>query len=248
MLTELTFCHKPSINISIDITIDLFTSEDQYCPWITTAPLCLQSQPHLGSWLLHSRGTIHLNCDLSRIIATRHLDAFTIPSTHCVSNNCIYFQSHLFAGTNSFAIDLMTMKEWFFSQHRPPAPRHQQSCYFFLLAVGDCVMTIAFHMLQKICRIKTSLQFIITCGRNISICLEYLGPVAVFQQNINLREAARTSSRNIAHSAWMHGTLWNAISTSLTEIDVINTLCFSDDVDLLYRLPTVLEMRLIHEY
>ena len=51
---------------------------------------------------------------------------------------------------------------------------------------------------------KTSLQFISTFGRNGTLSLEYLGPVAVFQQNINLREAAQTSSPNIAHSAWMH--------------------------------------------
>ena len=55
---------------------------------------------------------------------------------------------------------------------------------------------------------------------------------------------------NIAHSAWMHGTLWNAIFASLiaSEIDVIDTLRFNNDVDYIYRLATVLEMRLNHEY
>ena len=59
-----------------------------------------------------------------------------------------------------------------------------------------------------------------------------------------------TRSPNIAHSAWMHGTLWNAIFASLiaSEIDVIDTLHFNNDVDYLYRLATVLEMRLNHEY
>ena len=59
-----------------------------------------------------------------------------------------------------------------------------------------------------------------------------------------------TRSPNIAHSAWMHGTLWNAIFASLiaSEIDVIDTLRFNNDVDYLYRLATVLEMRLNHEY
>ena len=37
----------------------------------------------------------------------------------------------------------------------------------------------------------------------------------VLYKNVNLREAAPTSSPNIAHSAWMHNTLWNAIFTSL---------------------------------
>ena len=100
--------------------------------------------------VLHPRGTDHPICDLSRIIANRQLDAFTVPPIHYVSNKCIYFQSQLFAGTNSIAIDLMTMKDWFFSQHWPPAPRHHQSCHFFLLAVviaSDCAMTLAFHAL-----------------------------------------------------------------------------------------------------
>ena len=68
--------------------------------------------------------------------------------------------------------------------------------------------------------------------------------------NINLREAAPTSSPIIAHSAWMHGTLWNAIFTSLTgyEIDVIDTLRFNNDANFLYRLATALGMRPNHEY
>ena len=59
-----------------------------------------------------------------------------------------------------------------------------------------------------------------------------------------------TRPLNISHSAWMHGTLWNAIFASLiaSEIDVIDTLRFNNDVDYLYRLATVLEMRLNHEY
>ena len=72
----------------------------------------------------------------------------------------------------------------------------------------------------------------------------------ISMKNINRREAAPTSSPNIAHSAWMHGTLWNAIFTSLIcyEIDVIDTLRFNNDVDFLYRLATALGMRLNHEY
>ena len=154
------------------------------------AALCLQSQPHLGS-RMHVSGCYTREaavgrpiCDLSRIIATRQLDAFTVPSSHYVTNNCIYVRFHLFDGTNSIAIDSMTMKDWLFSQHQPPAPRHQQSCHFFLLAVMvavDCALTLAFHVVWKICRIKTSLQFISTFGHNITLSLEYLGSVAVFQ-------------------------------------------------------------------
>ena len=58
-------------------------------------------------------------------------------------------------------------------------------------------------MLRKLYRMKTSLQFISTFGRNMTLSLEYLGSVVVFQWNITLREAARTSSPNIAHPAWM---------------------------------------------
>ena len=150
------FCHKSSTNISID--------NRNYIRFIQLAKpifpvkhngatLCLQSRPHLGSPMCVSgcytrEAPVAPICDLSRIIATRQLDAFTVPSTHYVSNNCIYIRSHLFAGTDSFAIDLMTMKDWSFSQHRPPDPRHQQSCHFFLLAVviaGDCAMTSIPH-------------------------------------------------------------------------------------------------------
>ena len=45
----------------------------------------------------------------------------------------------------------------------------------------------------------------------------------------------------------MHGTLWNAIFTSSIGY-VIDTLRFNNDVDVLYQLATVLEMRLNHEY
>ena len=59
-----------------------------------------------------------------------------------------------------------------------------------------------------------------------------------------------TRSPNLAHSAWMHGILWNARFTSLIAyaIEFIDTLRFNNDVDFLNRLATVLEMRLNHEY
>ena len=53
-------------------------------------------------------------------------------------------------------------------------------------------------------------------------------------------QAFLTQPPNIAHSAWMHGTLWNAIFTSLIakETDVIDTLRFNNDVDFLYWWAT----------
>ena len=150
------FCCKSWMNILID---------NWYCNWFIyfgwpilpmnyyVTSLCLQSQPHLGSRMhmsvLHLGGTAHPICDLSQIIATRELDALTVPLTHQISNDYIYFHSHLLAGTNSTAISLMTMKGWFFSQYQPQA--------IFLLAVviaGDCAMTLAFHVLQIVCHIK----------------------------------------------------------------------------------------------
>ena len=69
MLTEPALCGNSSINISIDNRYwnRFIHLEDRYFPWITTAPMCLQSGPHLGSRMhvLHSRGTGHPICDLS---------------------------------------------------------------------------------------------------------------------------------------------------------------------------------------
>ena len=164
MLTEVTFCPKSSTNISIDnwcynwfiqLEKPIFPVKHHGAALFTIPTIF--GIAHTCVRVLHSQGRGRPICDLSRIIDTRQLDAFTVPSTHYVCNNCIYVRSHLFAGTDSIAIDLMTMEDWLFSQHRPPAPRLQQSCHFFLLAVviaGDCAMTLVFHMLRKICRIK----------------------------------------------------------------------------------------------
>ena len=48
-----------------------------------------------------------------RIITTQPLDSLTVSSAPYVANNCIYFKSHRLAGTNSIAIDLMTMEDFF---------------------------------------------------------------------------------------------------------------------------------------
>ena len=50
-----------------------------------------------------------------------------------------------------------------------------------VVIAGDCTKALAFHVLQKISRIKIPLQLISTFGRNITLYLEYLGPVAAFQ-------------------------------------------------------------------
>ena len=58
----------------------------------------------------HQSSNLRPEC---RIITSRQLDALIVPSTHYVSNNCTYFQSHLLAGTNSIAINSMTTKDFF---------------------------------------------------------------------------------------------------------------------------------------
>ena len=106
--TEQMFCHKSSTNISIDIWyynrfiqlrrpispvkhngVSLFTI-------LTTFGIA-----HARVRMLHSRGTGSSICDLSQIIATRRVNAFTAPSSHYISNNRIYVRSHLFVGTDS---------------------------------------------------------------------------------------------------------------------------------------------------
>ena len=131
----------------VDITIDLFNLEDQYSPWNNGAALCLQSRPHLGlrmrvsgCYTREARVTQSATWVGSSLLDSPMLLLYFIVFTLTYLFDCIY-------------VHLMTMEDWLFSQHRPPAQRHQQSCHLFLLAVvtsGDC----AFHVLRKICRIK----------------------------------------------------------------------------------------------
>ena len=161
--------------------------DTRYCSWFihlrrpifpmnhNSGSWCLQSRSHLGLRMrvlvLHLLATSHPICDLSRIIATWQFDALTVPSTHYIFDNCIYFQSHLLAGVNSIAIDVMTMKYWFFL-----SIGHQQSAISscWLVIAGDCTMTLAFHVPQKTCRIKISLKFISTFGHSMTLLFEYL--------------------------------------------------------------------------
>ena len=203
----LKFCRKSSINISID---NHNCNRFIHIRPISQQRLCSVYNPdhiwdracscHLVTLVKHWSPNLRPDC---WIIATWQLHALTIQSTHYVTNNCIYFQSHMLDATNSIAIHLMTMKDWFFSRHRPLAIRH-----FFLLAVvisGGCAMT-SIPRASEICHIEIPSQFIYTFGHSITLPLSQY-----FNDNINLCEAARPSSPNIAHSTWMHGTLWNAI-------------------------------------
>ena len=126
--------------------------------------------------VLHSRWAGHPICDPSRIIATWF--------SYCSINplrppNCICLQSD-----RSFLYKLNCNlfnhhARLHISLHRPAsAIRH----FFWLVVIAgggrqrnqsrDCAMTWAFHVLQNICRIKISWQFISTFGRNMTISLE----------------------------------------------------------------------------
>ena len=133
MLTELTSCHKSSTNISID--------NRYYNRFIQLGRLIFPLKYNSAALITipttfgmaHARVTLARNRSPNlrpesdhRYSTARCFDCF---ANHYVSNNCFYVWSHVFAGTDSIAIDLMTMKDWLFSQHRPPAPRHQQSCH-----------------------------------------------------------------------------------------------------------------------
>ena len=149
---------------------------------------------HARVLVLHTWGTGHPICDLSWIIATRQLDAFTVPLTHNVSNKCIYFQSHLFASTNSIAIDLMTIKDWFFFSATDTSPAPPAILPFLLVSCCDCRWLrndFSIPRAPENTSHKTSLQFISTFGRNITLSVEFLRPPLVFQWNINLRERHR---------------------------------------------------------
>ena len=107
--------------------------------------------------VLHQRAPGHPICDRSRVIATR---CFTVPSIHHESINCNCFQSH--------PLCLYKINYNRFNHHERPiffsasATDQQQSAIFFRCCGRDCAMTLAFHVLQKICRIEYSLQIIST--------------------------------------------------------------------------------------
>ena len=179
MLTEPTFCRNSSINFSIDNRYD-----NRFI--------------HLGRpiFTVNHNGARVYNPDHTwyRACACYTREAPLTQSATWVSDHC-YTKARL----SSCSVDPLRLQQlyllpvqpacWyklncnlsndheilFFSQHRPPTIRH-----FFPLAgviAGYCAMTLAFHVLQKICRIKISIQFISTFGRNIALPLKYLGPV-----------------------------------------------------------------------
>ena len=91
--------HQWAFRSIIDVAINLFTWENQYLLWITAVTLftipTTVGNMHARTSVLHSQAVAFPICNPVGIIATRQLDALTIPWAHYASNNCIYFQSHL---------------------------------------------------------------------------------------------------------------------------------------------------------
>ena len=89
---RLTFCSV------IDIAIDSFTSEDNIFRELQRC-LCLQSRPHFWTRMRvsvwHSQAADRPICDPGRIFIAWHREVLTVPWSHYIANNFIYFQSYL---------------------------------------------------------------------------------------------------------------------------------------------------------
>ena len=193
MFTEPTFCRNSSINISID---------NRYYNRFVNLRRPIFSLNHSGAsaatvfTIPTTFGIAHAPCYTRAERATQSaarvgsslFDFLTVPSTHYVPKIVFTFSPICRACKNSIAIYLMIMRDLiFFSASactsNPPLSllvgcdsngrQRNQPC--------DCAMTWVFHVHQKICHMKIPLQFISTFGRNITLLLEYLGPVAVFR-------------------------------------------------------------------
>ena len=192
MFTEPTFCHNSSINISVD---------NRYYNWFINLGRPKFSLNHSGAsaatlfTIPTTFGIAHAPCYTRDERATQSaarvgsslFDFLTVPSTHYVPKIVFTFSPICRACKNSIAIYLIITRDLiFFSASartsNPPLSllvgcdsngrQRNQPC--------DCAMTWAFHVHQKICRIKIS-WFILTFRRNITLLLEYLKPVAVFR-------------------------------------------------------------------
>ena len=179
--------YRGAVRSIVGMAIDLLISEDLFFLWITAVPLprrCLQSRRHSGSRMcgvtLALSGPPNLRPESDHrylILLLFHQPILShklyLPSVQSV----VLVQTQLQYNWSSW-------KTWFVSASaltsNPP---------FLLVAADgrqrnqpcDCAMTWAFHVLQKICRIRISQQFISTFGCNITLSLQYLGHVTVFQ-------------------------------------------------------------------
>ena len=171
LLTEHKFCCKLSRSISID---------SRYCNRFINLGRPIFPLNHSGASVATvftiptTFGIAHARCYNRAERATQsairvgssQLDSLTVLWTHYVPKIVFPFSPIYRACINSIAIIaiyLIIMKDFIFSLHQPaPAIRH----FFWLVVIAgdgrqrnqprDCAMTWAFHVLQKICRIKIS--------------------------------------------------------------------------------------------
>ena len=167
LLTEHKFCCKSSRSISID---------SRYCNRFINLERPILHLNHSSAsaemvfTIPTTFGITHARCYTRAEWATQSatqvgsslLDSLTVPSTHYVPKIVFTVSPICCACTNSSAIYLIIMRDYF-SLHQP-APAIPQ--FFWLVVIAgdgrqrnhprDCAMTWAFHMLQKICGIKIS--------------------------------------------------------------------------------------------
>ena len=169
LLTQHKFCRKSSMSISID---------NRFCNRFINLGRPIFSLNHSGAsaatvfTIPTTFGIAHAPCCTRAERATQSaarvgsslFDFLTVPSTHYVPKIVFTFSAICRACKNSIAIYLIIMRDliFFFSASartsNPPlgllvgcdsnGRQRNQSC--------DCAMTLAFHVHQKICRIKIS--------------------------------------------------------------------------------------------
>ena len=166
--------------------------DNQHCNWFTNIRRSIFSVNHSGAsastvfTILTTFGTAHARHCYSRAeLFTQSAtqvrwslpNVLTVPSNHYISNIVFTFNLICCAFTHSIAISLIINRDFFLCIG-----------HHFFLSSRDCAMdwgtwamTFAFHVLHKICCIKIFITTYSTFWCSISISLEELGPVAVFQ-------------------------------------------------------------------
>ena len=121
--------------------------------------------------VLHWRGTAHPICDQSRIIATRQLNALTVPWNHTISNNCIYIHSYLLRWYKLNCNRFNRCKRLIFFLsigHQPRATSDNPATISSCCACNDFSIPRAPENVAW----KYLLKFICTFRRNISLPLQ----------------------------------------------------------------------------
>ena len=127
---------------------------NRYFMWITEVHHSVYNPVHIWDCTCTSRCYTHEPTvpQSATCLGSSLLDALTVPSTHYVSNSCIYFQSHL------LLCYLYKLKCNRFNHH--------ERTFFWASAASNnpqfsccnCTMTSALHVLQKYVAGKYSLQ------------------------------------------------------------------------------------------